>query len=99
MSQPPSHASNSPNGRSRVEAPRRGDAYEGTSIFESRDAYHSEPASSITTFAPARVSAYADMPPPAPEPTMQTSYCGARDAGRGARTAEETCGISIPVFS
>src|SRR5690348_9195932 len=44
------------------------------SIFESRDAKNDGPASSITTFAPAFVSAYAAMPPPAPEPTIQTSY-------------------------
>ena len=57
MSQPPSHASNSPNGRSRVDAPRRGDAHAGVSICEFFDANHSPPASSITTFAPAWVSA------------------------------------------
>src|SRR5260221_11346168 len=74
MSQPPSQASNSPNGRFRFEAPRLGDAKAGVSILESRDAYHSPPASSITTFAPAWVSAYAAMPPPAPDPTIQTSY-------------------------
>src|SRR5438270_12755659 len=74
ISHPPSHASNSPNGRVFVDAPRRGDAYAGMSILLSRDAKNDGPASSITTFAPARVSAYAAMPPPAPEPTMQTSY-------------------------
>ena len=57
MSHPPSQASNSPNGRRVVDAPRRGDAYAGSSIFEFFDAYHSAPASSITTFAPALVSA------------------------------------------
>ena len=31
------------------------------------------PASSITTSAPASVSTFAAMPPPAPEPTTQTS--------------------------
>ena len=38
--------------------------------------YHSGPASSITTLAPAFVSMYAAIPPPAPLPTMQTSYTG-----------------------
>src|SRR5690349_10240506 len=79
MSHPPSHASNSPNGFLVLDAPRRGDAYAGTSIFEFFEAYHSAPASSITTFAPAFVSAYADIPPPAPEPTMHTSYSLDRD--------------------
>src|SRR5438270_8389870 len=71
---PPSQASNSPKGRVFVDAPRRGDAYAGMSIFESREANQDGPASSITTFAPAFVSAYAAMPPPAPDPTIQTSY-------------------------
>ena len=57
MSQPPSQASNSPKGRRRVEAPRRGEAKAGVSICEFFDAYHSPPASSITTFAPAFVRA------------------------------------------
>src|SRR3954469_14389687 len=74
MSHPPSQASSSPKGRSRVEAPRRGDAYVGMSICEFLEAYQGPPASSITTFAPALVSAYAAIPPPAPDPTMQTSY-------------------------
>src|SRR5512132_3247755 len=74
MSQPPSQASNSPKGLLRVDAPRRGDANAGVSICEFFEAYHSPPASSITTLAPAFVSAYAAMPPPAPDPTMQTSY-------------------------
>ena len=34
------------------------------------------PASSISTFSPALVSTYADMPPAAPEPTTKTSYSG-----------------------
>ena len=71
--QPPSHASNSPNGRVGVEAPRRGDSYGHTSMGASFVAYHSGPASSSTTFAPACVSVYAAMPPPAPEPTIATS--------------------------
>src|SRR4051812_26420451 len=72
--QPPSQASNSPNGRRWVERPRRGEAYAGTIIWLSFDAYHACPASSITTRAPACVSAYAAIPPPAPDPTMHTSY-------------------------
>ena len=74
-SHPPSHASNSPNGRNRVAPPRRGEAKFGRSILEFFVLHHSGPASSITTRAPARVSAYAVMPPPAPEPMMQTSNC------------------------
>src|SRR5687768_18422399 len=74
---PPSQASNSPKGRVFVAAPRRGDAYAGSSIGESpRDAYQAGPASSITTSAPAAVSMYAAIPPPAPEPTMQTPITG-----------------------
>src|SRR5207249_6389242 len=34
---------------------------------------HGPPASSTVTSAPARVSAYAAIPPPAPEPTTSTS--------------------------
>src|SRR4051794_20017082 len=41
------------------------------------EAYQGPPASSITTRAPAWVSAYAAMPPPAPEPMIQTSYAEA----------------------
>src|SRR4051812_42810971 len=74
MSHPPSQASSSPKGRSRVDAPRRGDADVGKSICDFFEASHGPPASSITTFAPAFVSAYAAIPPPAPDPTMQTSY-------------------------
>src|SRR5204862_5991467 len=77
ISQPPSHASNSPNGRVFVPAPRREDEYAGRSILLSRVANHDGPASSITTCAPACVSACAAMPPPAPEPTIQTSYTAA----------------------
>src|SRR5688500_5323750 len=74
-SHPPSHASNSPNGRKRVAPPRLGDAELGRSIDEFFVLHHSGPASSTTTRAPARVSAYAVIPPPAPEPMMQTSNC------------------------
>src|SRR6185437_7961136 len=74
MSHPPMHPSNSPNGRSLDPRPRRGDSKGHSIIFESVALSHGPPASSITTSAPACVSAYADMPPPAPEPTMHTSY-------------------------
>src|SRR5437899_6296748 len=73
MSQPPMQASNSPNGRSGVEAPRRGDSYGQVSIAESVRLSQGPPASSTITSAPAWVRAYAAMPPPAPEPTMHTS--------------------------
>src|SRR2546428_4574014 len=73
MSQPPMHASNSPNGRSGVEAPRRGESYGQVSIAESVRLSQGPPASSTITSAPAWVSAYAAIPPPAPEPTTQTS--------------------------
>ena len=65
--------SNSPNGLSLVAAPRRGESAAAMSIAESRSLYHSGPASSSTTLAPAWVRAYAAIPPPAPLPTMQTS--------------------------
>src|SRR6185503_12943202 len=74
MFQPPSQASCSPKGRVLVAAPRRGVANDGTSMVVFFEAYHGPPASSITTFAPAFVSAYAAMPPPAPEPMIATSY-------------------------
>src|SRR6187431_3385842 len=73
MSQPPMQPSNSPNGLSGVEAPRRGDSYGHADIFESFSESHIPPASSITTSAPASHRILAAMPPPAPEPTMQTS--------------------------
>src|ERR671933_128791 len=72
-SQPPMQPSNSPNGFSRVDAPRRGESYGHANIFESFSVSHGPPASSITTSAPASVSTLAAMPPPAPEPMMQTS--------------------------
>src|SRR3989442_5900574 len=75
ISQPPMHASNSPNGRSLVDLPRRGDSYGHVSIAESLALSHGTPASSTITSAPVWVSAWAAMPPPAPEPTMHTSYC------------------------
>src|SRR6058998_552487 len=75
ISQPPMQASNSPNGRSLVDLPRRGDAYGQVSMAESLALSHGTPASSTITSAPAWVSAWAAMPPQAPEPTMHTSYC------------------------
>src|SRR5262245_46285099 len=66
--------SNSPNGLAGVAAPRRGDSYDHVDIFESLAASHIGPASSMTTSAPASHRTLPAMPPPAPEPTMQTSY-------------------------
>src|SRR5215510_9071195 len=74
ISHPPIQPSNSPNGLAGVAAPRRGDSYGHVDIFESFAESHIAPASSITTSAPASQSTLAAMPPPAPEPTMQTSY-------------------------
>src|SRR5712691_9831541 len=73
MSQPPMQPSNSPNGLVGVAAPRRGDSYAHVDIFESLAASHMGPASSRTTSAPASQSTLAAMPPPAPDPTTQTS--------------------------
>ena len=42
-------------------------------MYESVTGSHIGPASSMTTSAPASVSTFAAMPPPAPEPTMHTS--------------------------
>src|SRR5438045_5675324 len=53
MSQPPIHPSNSPNGFSLVDRPRRGDSYGHVSIAESFALSHGSPASSTTTSAPA----------------------------------------------
>src|SRR5262245_52012967 len=73
MSQPPMQPSNSPNGFVGVAAPRRGDSYGHVDIFESFAESHIAPASSITTSAPASHRTFAAIPPPAPDPTMQTS--------------------------
>src|SRR5213593_3512499 len=73
ISQPPMQASNSPNGRSFVDFPRRGDSYGQVSMAESVVLSQGPPASSRITSAPACVSTYAAIPPPAPEPTTQTS--------------------------
>src|SRR5438094_5511185 len=56
ISHPPMQASNSPNGRSVVDLPRRGDSYGHVSIAESLALSHGAPASSTTTSAPAWVS-------------------------------------------
>src|SRR3954467_11727833 len=74
MSQPPMQPSNSPNGLVGVAAPRRGESYGHADIFESLAESHIPPASSMTTSAPASQSTFAAMPPPAPDPMMQTSY-------------------------
>src|SRR5688572_1746385 len=71
---PPTHASNSPNGLSGVEPPRRGESAFARIMIASLELSHHAPASSMTTFAPACVSAWAAMPPPAPDPTIATSY-------------------------
>src|SRR5207253_10914999 len=74
ISQPPMHASNSPNGRSLVDLPRRADSYGHVSMAVSLALSHGTPAPSSFTSAPAWVGAYAAMPPPAPEPPSHTSY-------------------------
>ena len=53
----------------RIDAPLSGHA----DIFESFAESHMPPASSMTTSAPASQSTLAAIPPPAPDPTMQTS--------------------------
>src|ERR1700758_1844385 len=73
ISQPPMQPSNSPNGLSLVDAPRRGESYGQTSIWESVVLSQGTPASSTVTFRPARVSTYAAIPPPAPDPTTTAS--------------------------
>src|ERR1700737_3460557 len=102
-SHPPTAGSNSANGRSFVDAPRRGDSYGILSMAESRVLSHGPPASRRRTFAPARVRTYAAIPPPAPEPTMQTSYV-LRCEGRTKlidypplRTRESKAGARTPL--
>jgi hypothetical protein len=70
---PPQPASNSPNCRSGIGSPRRGDWYGQAIILVSRRVSNVTPASSISTLAPASVRTFAAMPPPAPEPTITTS--------------------------
>ena len=65
---PPHPASNSPNCRSGIGAPRRGESYGQAIIRESRCVSKGTPASSISTSAPASVNTFAAIPPPAPEP-------------------------------
>src|SRR6266481_5484131 len=95
-SQPPMQPSNSPNGFSAVDAPRRGELYGQVSMAESVVLSHGPPASSTVTLTPARVSTYAAIPPPAPEPTMTTSageLCVARRI-QGSLVAECTAGVA-----
>ena len=77
-SQPPTQPSNSPNGLVGVPAPRRGESYDHADIFESFAESHMPPASSSATLAPASHSTFAAMPPPAPDPTITTSYVSGR---------------------
>src|SRR2546426_2667130 len=88
--------SNSPNGLSLVEAPRRGDSYGHVSIADSVVLSHGPPASSTVTLTPARVSTYAAIPPPAPEPTTSTSTGDDWVARRiqGSLVAECTAGVA-----
>src|SRR2546430_3668518 len=51
ISQPPTHASNSPNGWSLVDRPRRGDSYGQVSMAESFRLSHGTPASRTITSA------------------------------------------------
>ena len=71
--QPPNAASNSPNCCVGIAAPRRGVSYAHLNMNPSLPVSNVGPASSMRTWAPASVSTFAAMPPPAPEPTMQTS--------------------------
>src|SRR6187397_1902242 len=79
-SHPPTHASNSPKGRSGVDAPRwlLWYGHRNIALFDLVLSHH-PPASSNTTRAPPSASRCAAMPPPAPEPTMQTSYSACCD--------------------
>src|SRR5216110_2282176 len=56
-------------------APRCGDSYGHMSILKSFSGFRFAPASSSTQLRPPSVRIFAAMPPPAPEPIMQTSYC------------------------
>src|SRR6266852_6648710 len=96
MSHPPMQPSNSPNGLSRVDAPRRGESYGQVSMAESVVLSHGPPASSTVTLTPARVRAYAAIPPPAPEPTTSTSTGDDWVATRiqGSLVAECTAGVA-----
>src|SRR5437762_13026699 len=74
ISHPPMQASNSPNGRSVVDLPRRGDSYGHVSTAESSALSHGAPSSSTTTASPSWPPTWAAVPPPAPDPTMHTPY-------------------------
>src|SRR5439155_25108429 len=97
ISQPPMQASNSPNGRSFVDFPRRGDSYGQVSMAETYALSHGPPASGTTTPAPALVSAQAAIPPPAADPTRHTSYT--RAWGLGARGAVIRRRSPLPVVT
>src|SRR6266849_3503868 len=56
-------------------APRCGASYGHISILKSFSGFTFGPASSNTQFKPPSARTFAAMPPPAPEPMMQTSYC------------------------
>src|SRR6266478_2727014 len=56
-------------------APRCGASYGHISILKSFSGLTFGPASSSAQFRPPSVRIFAAMPPPAPEPMMQTSYC------------------------
>src|SRR6202158_5005683 len=56
-------------------APRCGNSYGHISILKSFSGFTFGPASSSTQFRPPSVRIFAAIPPPAPEPIMQTSYC------------------------
>ena len=75
-SQPPMQALKSPNGRSRVLAPRRGDSqgWRNWVRWLSSAGSYQGPASTSATRRPAWASRQVAMPPPAPEPTTMASY-------------------------
>src|SRR5258708_24179264 len=56
-------------------APRCGKSYGHRNILKSFSGVRLGPASSRTQLRPPSVRIFAAMPPPAPEPIMQTSYC------------------------
>src|SRR5579885_1011161 len=73
--QPPtSVASKYPKGRSLPPTPRCGALYGHWNIFDCFVQSNQSPASSMQIFAPAFASTWAATPPPAPEPTITTSY-------------------------
>src|SRR6266576_3205613 len=75
--QAPLGARNSPKfsrARPPMPAPRCGASYGHISILKSFSGFTFGPASSSAQFRPPSVRILAAMPPPAPEPMMQTSY-------------------------